>query len=142
MWLFSTKHSLLGSGVLHGWTDWHCHMLPGVDDGVRSLDKTLKYLSVYAEMGVMDVWFTPHIMEDFPNTTEDLRKRFREVQAAYKGPIRLHLGAENMMDNLFEERLANNDLLPIGPKGDCLLVETSYYNPPMYLYDILEEIRE
>ena len=140
MWLFSTKHSLLGSGVFHGWTDWHCHMLPGVDDGVRSLDKTLKYLSVYAEMGVMDVWFTPHIMEDFPNTTEDLRKRFREVQAAYKGPIQLHLGAENMMDNLFEERLEKGDLLPL--PNDYLLVETSYFSPPYDLWGTLKRIQE
>ena len=47
-----------------------------------------------------------------------------------------------MLDNLFKERLADNDLLPIGPKGDCLLVETSYYNPPMNMYEILEEIRD
>ncbi len=140
MWPFSTKKSLYSSGVLHGWTDWHCHMLPGVDDGVQHMEKTLKYLSVYAEMGVMDVWFTPHIMEDFPNTTQDLRKRFQEVQAAYKGPIRLHLAAENMMDNLFAERLEQGDLLPL--PDDYLLVETSYFNPPYDLWGTLKRIQE
>lgn len=140
MWPFSTKKSLYSSGVLHGWTDWHCHMLPGVDDGVQHMEKTLKYLSVYAEMGVMDVWFTPHIMEDFPNTTQDLRKRFQQVQEAYKGPIRLHLAAENMMDNLFEERLEQGDLLPL--PDDYLLVETSYFNPPYDLWGSIKRIQE
>ena len=55
----------------------------------------------------------------------------RELQATYSGPIKLHLASENMLDNLFEERLEKNDLLPLGESGDHLLVETSYFNPPM-----------
>ena len=65
-------------------------------------------------------------MEDIPNRTEDLKERFMELNAAYQGNIILHLAAENMLDNLFEERLAKNDLLPLGNEGKHLLVETSY----------------
>lgn len=50
-----------------------------------------------------EVWPTPHIMEDIPNTTAHLRERFRELQDAYKGNVILHLAAENMLDSLFEE---------------------------------------
>ena len=57
-------------------------------------------------------------MEDIPNRTEDLKERFMELNAAYQGNIILHLAAENMLDNLFEERLAKNDLLPLGMKGN------------------------
>ena len=63
-------------------------------------------------------------MEDIPNTTAHLRDRFAELQAAYTGGVQLHLAAENMLDNLFEERLGKNDLLPLGENGDHLLVET------------------
>ena len=31
-----------------------------------------------------EVWFTPHIMEDFPNTNARLTRRFGELRAAYK----------------------------------------------------------
>ena len=46
-----------------------------------------------------------------------------------------------MLDNLFEERLEKNDLLPIGKDGKHLLVETSYFNPPMGLNNILLRIK-
>lgn len=81
------------------------------------------------------------IMEDIPNRTEDLKERFMELNAAYQGNIILHLAAENMLDNLFEERLAKNDLLPLGNEGKHLLVETSYFNPPMGLNNILLRIK-
>ncbi len=158
-----------GAAIFEGFTDWHSHILPGVDDGVRTMEESLAILTQYEEWGVNHVWLTPHIMEDMPNETQDLKERFEELKAAYaedhaarvaaadekagdnvegaakpvrRNPLQLSLAAENMLDNLFKERLAADDFLPIGPKGDSLLVETSYYNPPMNLYDTLEEIRE
>lgn len=53
----------------------------------------------------------------------------------------LYLATENMLDNLFEERLAKNDVLPLGKDGKHLLVETSYFNPPMGLNNILLRIK-
>lgn len=118
---------------LIGFTDYHSHILPGVDDGVQTMDESLEILRLYEEQGIKSVWLTPHIMEDIPNTTAHLRDRFAELQAAYTGGVQLHLAAENMLDNLFEERLGKNDLLPLGENGDHLLVETSYFSPPMGL---------
>lgn len=141
MWPFKKKSTLADSGYMQGFTDWHCHILPGVDDGVDAMEKSLAILEDYASMGVSRVWFTPHIMEDVPNTPAALRERFAELKEAYSGPLELNLAAENMLDNLFEERLEANELLPIGPGGKHLLVETSYYTPPMDLYGILERIK-
>ena len=126
---------------LTGFTDHHSHILFGVDDGVKTLETSLKVLQRYEELGVAEVWCTPHIMEDIPNTSESLRARFAELQAAYQGPVKLHLAAENMMDQLFEERLEANDLLPLGETGNHLLVETSYFTPPMGMKDILRRIK-
>ena len=80
-------------------------------------------------------------MEDIPNTTAHLKGCFEELKAVYKGTARLHLAAEYMLDNLFRERLNNEDLLPLGEKKDHLLVETSYYNPPANMYGLLERIK-
>lgn len=101
----------------------------------------MQVLQRYEEIGIAEVWCTPHIMEDLPNTTEGLWARFAELQAAYHGPVKLHLAAEYMMDQLFEERLQNNDLLPLGAESNRLLVETSYFNPPMGMHDILKQIK-
>lgn len=141
MWPFRKKQTLEESGFFRGFTDWHCHILPGVDDGVQSMDESLRILAEYERLGVKEVWLTPHIMEDIPNTPEKLRERFAELKATYQGSVILNLASENMLDNLFEERLEKNDLLPIGKDGRHLLVETSYYNPPMGLNNILLRIK-
>ncbi len=141
IWPFKKHYSLKESGFFEGFSDWHSHILPGVDDGVRTMEEALGVLAIYEQLGVKEVWVTPHIMEDIPNTTIGLRERFEELQNAYNGTVKLHLAAENMLDNLFDERLKNNDLLPIGANGDHLLVETSTYNPPIGFYEALERIK-
>ncbi|MCH5224954.1 MAG: capsular biosynthesis protein [Muribaculaceae bacterium] len=130
MWFFDKKMSLKDSGVFSGYTDWHSHILPGVDDGVKTLENSLKILEHYESLGFKKVWLTPHIMEDFPNETAKLRDRFAELKEAWKGEVEIALAAENMLDNIFEERLEKEDFLPIGEDGSHLLVETSYYTPP------------
>ena len=105
------------------------------------MEESLQILSSYEHHGIKEVWLTPHIMEDIPNSTAQLRTRYSELKTAYSGPIILHLASENMLDNLFEERLQQGDLLPIGDDGRQLLVETSYFNAPYGLHDILKRIK-
>lgn len=142
MFCFNSKKKLIDTGIFNGATDWHSHILPGVDDGIQTMQDSLKALSYYESIGIKEVWLTPHIMEDIPNTTSELRARYEELQNEYSGTIKLHLAAENMIDNLFNERLKEKDFLPIGSKQDHLLVETSYYQPPIDLYGTLKRIQE
>ena len=135
--IFRKRHSIVSSSLLKGGEDRHCHALFGVDDGVKTLEEALNVLEYDEKLGLTDVWCTPHVMEDLPNTTEELRQRFAELQQAYDGPLRLHLAAEYMLDNLFEERLKAGDLLTM---EDIILVETSTWNPPTNFYWILKEI--
>lgn len=134
------KQSLLSSGVLQGAIDRHCHILYGVDDGAKALEDALAVLAYGEEIGITEVWCTPHIMEDVPNTTEALKQRFAELQAAYAGPIKLHLAAEYMLDTLFEERFKAGDLLTM--EDDTLLVETSTWNPPSDMTGTLRKIQK
>lgn len=138
MWPFKKVKKLEESGMLSGFTDWHSHILPGVDDGIRSMDSALEVLDRYEKAGVKKVWLTPHVMEDFPNTPESLRARYEELKNAYKGSVDIRLASENMLDSLFDERLDKNEFLPIGDEEKHLLVETSYMNPP---YGMKEMIR-
>lgn len=141
MFCFFKNHTIGETGILNGLTDWHSHILPGVDDGFRSMKDSLEALSRYESLGISEVWLTPHVMEDVPNATEVLKNRFSELCDAYKGALRLHLAAEYMMDSLFERRLRDRDLLPLGTGGKHLLVETSYFNPPAGLVEILKSIK-
>ena len=130
------------SSLLTNFTDHHSHILPGVDDGVKKMETSLKVLERYEQLGIAEVWCTPHVMEDIPNTTAGLQARFAELCEAYQGPIKLHLAAEYMMDELFEERLEQGDLLKLGDEGNQVLVETSYFTPPMDMEAILRRIKQ
>lgn len=130
------------SSLLNQFTDHHSHILPGVDDGVKKMEVSLKVLERYEQLGIAEVWCTPHVMEDIPNTTEALQARFCELREAYHGPIKLHLAAEYMMDTLFEERLEQGDLLALGNEGNQVLVETSYFTPPMDMNAILKRVKQ
>ena len=137
--IFSNLFKSPLSNVFEGMTDWHCHILPGVDDGFKTMESSLAALERYEKAGIKAVYLTPHIMEDMPNTTDDLKAVFEELKKAYTGPIVLNLASENMIDFLFEQRLEAKDFLPL--PGRRLLVETSYYNPPANLYTILRKIK-
>lgn len=137
-WPFSKKTSLAECGFFNGFTDWHCHILPGVDDGVKSLPDALKILDLYERLGVSAVWLTPHIMEDVPNSTADLKAAFENLKANYSGKIVLNLAAEYMLDSLFMERLDAKDILPLGIDRQAVLVETSFWTKSSLLNDMLK----
>ena len=135
--LFNPKRSLIETGVLKGSTDRHSHILYGVDDGIKTPEDSLEVLKFQESLGVKEVWCTPHIMEDVPNTTEALKARFGELKSLYTGPIKLHLAAEYMIDTVFESRLEAGDLLIM--EDDTLLMETSTIAPP---YDLKGSLRD
>ena len=141
MWLLSNKVTVSESGLLDGFRDCHCHLVPGVDDGVDSLDETIEIIEEWESENVKEVWMTPHIMEDMPNEVEGLTNRFRDVVTSCGDGMTLHLAAEHMMDGLFLQRLEANDVMPIGKDRNKLLVETSYYTPPMYMEDIVSNVK-
>ena len=135
--LFNRHRSIVESGLLQGAVDQHSHILYGLDDGVKTQEDSLAILQWLEEQGVSEVWFTPHVMEDVPNTTEGIRARFEELKAVYAGGLKLHLAAEYMIDTLFEERLSRKDLLEHG--SEVVLVETSAIAPPINLWSVLEQ---
>ena len=142
MWPFSRYISVSSKGILQGMTDCHSHLLPGVDDGVRTAEESLRILEEMERQGIRKLWLTPHIMEDIPNTTDALKTRFRTLCESYRGNIRLELAAEYMLDNLFVRRLEADDILSLHEEKRYLLVETSYFNPPMRLLSMLKHIQE
>ena len=141
MWILHSAKTITKSNVLKGITDCHSHLLPGIDDGVDTFEESFDILNIMEQQGIKKIWLTPHIMEDIPNETIKLRVLFQKLLSNYKGSIEINLAAEYMMDNLLEERLAKDDLLPLQEGRRYLLVETSYFNKPMDMLFMLKRIR-
>ena len=85
MWLINNKVKIIDSGIMEGFHDCHCHLLPGVDDGVKEMRESLRILKLWEQAGMTEVWLTPHIMEDIPNKPKKLKEEFEQVKEAYKG---------------------------------------------------------
>ena len=136
--LFQRRRSILDACLLKDAVDNHSHILYGLDDGVKTQEDSLAILHWLEEQGVSEVWCTPHVMEDVPNTTEAIRTRFEELQAVYDGGLKIHLAAEYMIDTVFEQRLAQRDLLEHGE--EVVLVETSAIAPPINLWTVLDRM--
>lgn len=124
--------------------DIHSHLIPGLDDGVTSLDETLTCLKQFADWGIRKVITTPHVSRDwYPNTSALMQEGLLAVQnliAEHQLPITIEVAAEYLLDDFFMESLEQGNVLTFGDKR-YLLVETGYSAPPMRLHDMLFRIQ-
>jgi tyrosine-protein phosphatase YwqE len=141
--LFKKRYSIIEAGLLRDMVDIHSHFLYGVDDGMQTEEESFAALDYFEQQGVQGIYFTPHIMENFPeNNSLSLKRHFEKLTAKYVGNIDLRLAAEYMLDNKFESLLDNEENKPLSVAGDYLLVETSYLNPPLNFRKTIEKIKK
>jgi len=78
----------------------HSHLLPGVDDGSRTVEQSVAVLRRMAERGITDVCLTPHLRAQetaaAPPPKHD--EAFGKLRAKAPDLPRLHRGAEVMLD--------------------------------------------
>ncbi len=55
--------------------DWHCHLLPAVDDGSRDLTESCSMLSELAQQGTDFVIATPHFLANDESVDDFLQRR-------------------------------------------------------------------
>lgn len=135
---FGLSHKL-PEGIFNGAVDVHCHLLPGVDDGFATLEKSLHALRELEERGVKKMVLTPHFMNDYPeNDRANISTKFEayKAEAAKVCGIELHLAAEYMLDARFPEHFKQG-FLTLDKEGTHVLCETSYL---MYEHGISEMI--
>jgi tyrosine-protein phosphatase YwqE len=122
--------------------DIHSHLIPGIDDGSRSLEESLLYISGLKELGFKKLITTPHISENyFKNSNEDVLTGFKTLKSAIEEnniEIELEVAAEYQIDEEFEKKMNAGTLLTFGDK--YLLVELSYFLPFPNLNSILYEL--
>ena len=106
--------------------DLHLHYLPGVDDGVTTLEDTLKVCRGLKSLGYGRLVTTPHIRSGmFENRRAGLQEAFALLCAEVGDDAtlpQLDLSAEHHCDGLFLDLLEAGELLPY-PGGHAILVE-------------------
>ncbi len=109
--------------------DMHSHLLPGLDDGLKTMEDAVEYIRVLHGMGYEKLICTPHILSDVhPNSPDSILPRLEEVRVAIAEagiPIKIEAAAEYMIDHEFEQSIKRGDkLLTFG--RNYILVEMSY----------------
>jgi len=123
--------------------DMHSHFIPGIDDGAKTIEDSLKLIGAMKEMGYRSIITTPHVMIDYyPNTKETIQNGLLNVQNAIKEhniDISIKAAAEYYIDESFIRLLDTEPLLTIYNKE--VLVEFSMlYEPPM-LFEVIFKMR-
>ncbi|MFZ5623511.1 MAG: CpsB/CapC family capsule biosynthesis tyrosine phosphatase [Gemmatimonadota bacterium] len=88
--------------------DLHCHLLPGVDDGSRSVEQSVRVLQTMAAQGVTTVCLTPHltVSEALNGIPPAHDAAFEQLAAAAPPEVRLTRGVELMLDRPFTAEVA------------------------------------
>ena len=139
--LFSKKATLQDFAQLG--TDMHSHLIPGIDDGVKTVEESVAIITELNKMGFKKFYTTPHIMEDFyKNSKENILPLLGKVQAELKNQnidVFIDASAEYYVDNGLYEKLEKKEILPLAKK--YLLFEYSYINRPHNMKEIIFEMK-
>ena len=124
-------------------TDFHSHLIPGIDDGCQTPDDSLLLMEGLAGLGFRKLIVTPHVMSDhFRNTPAIIRSglsTLRQLAAGRGLPLELGCAAEYYLDNGFRALLERKELLTLG--DGFVLFEVSYINAPDNIRQIVFDLK-
>ncbi|RZK04189.1 MAG: histidinol phosphatase, partial [Flavobacterium sp.] len=123
--------------------DFHSHILFGIDDGAKTFEDSLFLVKSLMNMGISEIITTPHVIKHvWENTSEGILNRQNEVVqllAQENIHIPFRAAAEYLMDDEFVNLFKSQPLLTL--KENYVLVEMSYINAPIQLYDIIFDLQ-
>lgn len=141
MWLFSKKSAPINLGV-ELVVEVHNHVLPGVDDGARTMQDALQMMFFWAEMGYQKVIATPHQNTSMNAPEHRLQEAEAKLQAQIQEqelPIFLTSAAEYLIEPELLKQL--DSLRTFGPKR-YVLIELGFWMPPIGWEQVVFELQQ
>jgi len=124
--------------------DLHSHILPGLDDGARTLADSVDIARAALEDGITVIAGTPHVRDDWPTEAETMEWRVVELRTeleAARVPLDVRTGGELALD--WAVNLTAEELRRFGLGGSrYLLIETPYHGWPLQLPDVMLSLRD
>ncbi|MGH2665072.1 tyrosine-protein phosphatase [Flavobacterium sp.] len=143
MLFFKKNKSILRDLIPDNHIDIHSHILPGIDDGAQTFEDTHFLVNSMKSFGFSNLITTPHIFSGFWDNTKD------KIQATEKETVSnleknninipIRAAAEYLMDDHFVSLFKKGEILTL--KDNYVLVEMSYLNAPIQLYDIIFDLQ-
>lgn len=120
--------------------DIHSHLLPGLDDGVQSLEQSLEIISQFQSLGYRKLITSPHVMSDlYRNTTEGILEKLAQLRE-HMQQQGLTMDVDAVAEYYLDETLVrqvelNQSLLTFGK--NYLLFETNFLTEPLMLKEFI-----
>ena len=126
-----------------GFIDLHCHILPGLDDGSKKMEESLRTLTLMKDNNFNTVVCTPHIRPGmYDNKPENIQKVFQEFKEKSSDiEINLSLGAEHYLCEEVMEMAEKNSLLAYANQKRYFLLELPSLFPLVKLNEIIFNIQ-
>lgn len=141
--LFFSKKTILKDLIPDNHIDIHSHLLFGIDDGAQTFEDTLSLIKSLMNIGIKQFITTPHVMQHvWENTSESILNRQNDVNKLLKEQginVPLKAAAEYLMNDDFVQLFKNDSVLTL--KDNYVLVEMSYINAPIQLYEIIFDLQ-
>lgn len=123
--------------------DLHCHILPGIDDGAKTTEDSLKLLAAEKRQNVNSIVFTPHYnpekisVQDFCQARSNSFKTLISSDGFSEYEVSVKTGAEVY----FSVKLRDIDIQPLCFDGtDYILIELPVNERPCGLTHTLTDI--
>ena len=128
-----------------GFVELHFHLLPGIDDGPKTLDESVALAAAAAAEGTRTIVATPHVHAEHVTDPVVLIDRVAAVQAALDAeriPVEVAVGGElshPMVARLTDDQL---DVIAHGPPGRrWVLLEGPFAGLDSEFRDAADELR-
>lgn len=138
--LFRSKYYL--KDILpDNYIDIHNHVLPGIDDGARTVEETNRLISQMKAINIAGAIATPHTYSGLWNNTSTSIKEAYEIATVPKQNTSFLKGyaSEYMLDHKLIQRIKKETLL--GLHEDYILIEFHLFSYPINLYEMLFELK-
>lgn len=113
-------------------TDMHSHLIPAIDDGVKTIEEAVNLARHFERLGYKKVITTPHVMTDFyRNSADTILKGLAAVKAAVAEAgigLEMEAACEYYLDEGLQVKLDAGPLMTFG--DNHVLFEVSYINRP------------
>jgi protein-tyrosine phosphatase len=124
--------------------DIHCHILPGVDDGAKSIEESMEMAKQAVLDGIHTIVATPHHNEKYSNEKAFILKQVENLNALLQQqniPLTILPGQEPRIDGDMIQQLDNGQLMTLTNNSKYLFVELPSNHVPRYTEKLLYDIQ-
>jgi len=137
--LFKSKPTLKEL-IPKDFVDIHSHILPGIDDGAKNINESIKLISEMKGFGFSKIIGTPHTYKNlYNNTNESITNSFNLIKSKHPQDLNISFASEYFIDENLIKQAENKSLLTL--KSNYVLIETGFKFMPLNIFEVIFQLQ-